>query len=269
MRMFTAITVLGCAAAVAGCATITKGTDDLVTIDTDPGGAQCFLFTENKQIAVINPTPGSIKVPKSKKDLSVRCEKDGYFPTEGVIASSFQAMTIGNVLFGGIIGVAIDAGSGAMHKYEEGVSITLIPESFTSEEERDDFFDTLREDFIVEYYAAVVEINNKCAEPGTCKSKLKKTKENHDARLAEIEAKRAEAKIVHLIPESFSSAEERDGFFDMLRADYLAGYDASVVKIKDTCAAAGTCESQLKDAEENRDKKLAEFEAKRAEAKIL
>ncbi len=40
MRMFAALTVLGCAVAMAGCATITKGTDDLVTIDTDPAGAQ-------------------------------------------------------------------------------------------------------------------------------------------------------------------------------------------------------------------------------------
>jgi hypothetical protein len=71
-----------------------------------------------------------------------------------------------------------------------------------------------------------------------------------------------------LIPESFSSEEERGGFFDRLRADLLAGYDAAVVKIKDTCAAAGNCESQLKDAEENRDRKLAEIEAMRAEAKI-
>ena len=195
MRMFTAITVLGCAAAVAGCATITKGTDELVTIDTEPDGAQCVLFMENKQIAAINPTPGSIKVPKSKKDLSVRCEKDGYLPTAGVIASSFQAMTIGNVLFGGIIGVAIDAGSGAMHKYEEGVSITLIPESFTSEEARDGFFDTLRADFLAEYDAAVVKIKDKCEAAGTCKSQLEDAEESRDTRLAEIEAMRAEAKI--------------------------------------------------------------------------
>ncbi len=195
MRTITAITVLGCAVAV-GCATITKGTDDLVTIDTKPDGAQCILFTPDKQIAVVNPTPGSIKVPKSKKDLSVRCEKDGYFPTEGVIASSFQAMTIGNVLFGGIIGVAIDAGSGAMHKYESGVSITLIPESFSSEEERDGFFDTLRVDYLAGYDAAVVKIEDKCAASDNCERQLKDAAENRDTRLAEIETLRAEAKIL-------------------------------------------------------------------------
>ena len=269
MRMFTAMTVLGCAVAMAGCATITKGTDQLVTIDTEPDGAVCDLFTDDKQIAVINPTPGSIKVPKSKKDLSVRCEKDGYFPTEGVIKSSFQGMTFGNILFGGIIGIAIDAGSGAMNKYEEGVSITLIPESFSSEEERDGFFDTLRADYLVEYDAAVVKINDKCAASDNCERRLKDAEESRDTRLAEIETMRAEAKIVHLIPDSFSSAEERDGFFDTLRTDYLVGYDTAVVKIKDSCEAAGTCESQLKDAAESRDRKLGEIEAMRAEAKIV
>ena len=165
------------------------------TIDTEPDGARCVLFTESGQVAVISPTPGSIKVPKSKKDLSVRCEKDGYFPTEGVIASSFQAMTIGNVLFGGIIGVAIDAGSGAMNKYDEGVSITLIPESFSSEEERDGFFDKLRADYLAGYDAAVVKIEDKCEAAGTCESQLENAEESRDTRLAEIEAMRAEAKI--------------------------------------------------------------------------
>lgn len=269
MRMSKVIFALGFAVALAGCATITKGTDDLVTIDTEPDGAQCFLSTEKGQVAVINPTPGSIKVPKSKRDLSVRCELDGYFPTEGVIASSFQAMTIGNVLFGGLIGVAIDAGSGAMHKYEDAIRITLIPKSFSSEEERDGFFDMLRADYLAGYDAAIVKIEDKCEAAGTCESQLEDAEESRDNRLAEIETMRAEAKIALLIPESFSSEDERDGFFDKLRADYLAAYDEAVAKIKETCEAAGTCESQLEDAEEKRDARLAEIETMRGEATII
>ena len=195
MRTITAITVLGCAVAV-GCATITKGTDDLVTIDTKPDGAQCILFTQDKQIAVVNPTPGSIEVPKSKRDLLVRCEKDGYFPTEGVIASSFQAMTIGNVLFGGLIGVAIDAGSGAMHYYEDAIRITMIPKSFSSEDERDGFFDKLRADYLAAYDEAVAKIKKTCEAAGTCESQLEDAEEKRDTRLAEIDTMRGEAKII-------------------------------------------------------------------------
>jgi hypothetical protein len=195
MRIIKAVTIFACAGALAGCATITKGSDDLVTIDTEPEGAICTLTAEDKHIAVVNPTPGSLKVPKSKKDLTVNCEKEGFFPTEGVIRSKFQAMTLGNALFGGLIGVAIDAGSGAMNNYEDGVMITLIPESFASEQERDSFFDKLRADVVASYETAVVKINNKCEADDTCESKLKKAGEKRDTRLDEIAAMRAEAKI--------------------------------------------------------------------------
>src|SRR3546814_11002644 len=49
-------------------------------------------------------------------------------------------MTFGNILFGGIIGVAVDASSGAMNQYPSSVTIALVPESFTSTTARDVFF---------------------------------------------------------------------------------------------------------------------------------
>src|SRR3546814_11462905 len=51
-------------------------------------------------------------------------------------------MTFGNILFGGIIGVAVDASSGAMNQYPSSVTIALVPESFTSTTARDVFFDS-------------------------------------------------------------------------------------------------------------------------------
>ena len=40
------------------------------------------------------------------------------------MASEFQAMTFGNILFGGLIGVVVDAASGATHEYPPLVTIT-------------------------------------------------------------------------------------------------------------------------------------------------
>ena len=45
-------------------------------------------------------------------------------------------MTFGNILFGGIIGIAVDAASGAMHQYPDSVTITLIPDEFATAEAR-------------------------------------------------------------------------------------------------------------------------------------
>jgi len=202
MRLLKTIALLCGLALVAGCATITTGSNDLVTIDTDPSGATCKLTRGDKQIGAINPTPGSLEVPKSQHDLTVRCEREGYLTSEGTLESGFQAMTLGNALFGGLVGVVIDAASGAMTKYEDGVKITLIPDTFASIAERDAFFDQVIADLESRYAVAVEEINRGCADEAECESKLKKAEEKRDARLAELEAQRGQVAIAgEVVPE--------------------------------------------------------------------
>jgi hypothetical protein len=61
-------------------------------------------------------TPGNIVLPKSKHDVAVNCAKQCYTNGVGVLASETEIMTAGNVLFGGVIGLGIDAASGAMNQ---------------------------------------------------------------------------------------------------------------------------------------------------------
>ena len=70
-------------------------------------------------------TPGTIVLPKSKHDVAVSCVKQCYTTGVGVLASETEIMTAGNVLFGGVIGLGIDAASGAMNKYQPGVEIAM------------------------------------------------------------------------------------------------------------------------------------------------
>ena len=72
-------------------------------------------------------TPGTIVLPKSKHDVAVSCVKQCYTTGVGVLASETEIMTAGNVLFGGVIGLGIDAASGAMNKYQPGVEIAMSP----------------------------------------------------------------------------------------------------------------------------------------------
>jgi hypothetical protein len=44
-----------------------------------------------------------------------------------VLASETEIMTAGNVVFGGVIGLGIDAASGAMNKYQPGVDVIMSP----------------------------------------------------------------------------------------------------------------------------------------------
>ena len=195
MRIHETISMLCGIWIVAGCATVTTGSNDTVTIDTDPSGAACHLTRGDKQIGVVNPTPGSLKVPKSQHDLTVRCDREGYLTSQGTIGSGLQAMTLGNLILGGVIGLAVDAASGAMTRYEDGVRVTMIPASFLTTAERDTFFDRVIADLKDRYKVAVQEIEKNCGDASNCEQKLKEAERQRDARLAELERQRGEAAI--------------------------------------------------------------------------
>ena len=178
----------------AGCATVAKGTSQQVTVTTDPAGARCTLTREGTILAVIQPTPGSISIHKDKKDVSVSCERAGYKDSTGVFESKFADATMGNALFGGLIGVAIDASSGAMHEYDPIVTLTMIPLGFSSIADRNVFFDKMRDDFVRDSDESIKLIAEKC-QPSRCDYEKSEAEKARVARLAEIEDEREIAKI--------------------------------------------------------------------------
>lgn len=122
------------------CATIIEGGDQNVSVTTYPPRAQCELIRGGDVVAFINPTPGTVSLKKGADDIVVHCTKDGYFDSMVTMESSLQDMTFGNIVFGGIVGVAVDAASGAMHEYDASVTVALVPDRFASIEARDEFF---------------------------------------------------------------------------------------------------------------------------------
>jgi hypothetical protein len=75
-------------------------------------------------------------VQKGGGPLKVACEREGFIPGSKLLYHEFQAATIGNVIAGGLIGVVVDAASGAISKYPDRVSIWLEPVKFSSDTER-------------------------------------------------------------------------------------------------------------------------------------
>ncbi len=179
------------------CATITKGTSQTVTVDTDPPGAACTLSRGGQEIAVVDPTPSPISIKKEKAAITLSCKKDGYLDSTGVIESKFQAMTVGNILFGGVIGAAVDAKSGAMNKYPPEVTITLIPEYFESAAEREAFFDKLKLAFLEESNKAIQELSDQCnsMEGAQCNKEIKAAQAAQQAKLEEIDGKKHLSKV--------------------------------------------------------------------------
>jgi hypothetical protein len=77
----------------------------------------------------VSPTPGSVTVDKSGRAIELSCTREGYEATAATVDATLQPMTAGNILVGGVIGVVVDASTGAMHRYPGSVSVPLLPAS--------------------------------------------------------------------------------------------------------------------------------------------
>jgi hypothetical protein len=124
----------------------------------------------------------------------VTCVKEGFVDAIGRVGSKFQAMTFGNILFGGIIGIAVDAVSGATAEYEANVAIRMTPAEFPSIEARDSFFEQQRETFITQAKQVKERIARMC-NPPDCDQQLRLADDEEKAGLARLEAQRQAARI--------------------------------------------------------------------------
>lgn len=187
-----------------GCATIVKGGSQELTINTDPVGATCDLSRSGALIGSLKTTPGVIDVRKDSNDIEVSCRKSGYKTTSGRIASSFEGWTLGNFVLGGIIGLAVDAGSGALHQYETELFVKLAPEKFESADDRQAFFEKWREDILRYSAKAKVAAARQCS-GAQCDEVLKRIDQETLTSLAGLDAERT-LRAKSAIPERTVSA---------------------------------------------------------------
>lgn len=113
---------------LAGCATVTRGTNDTWTINTTPSGAA--VKTSNQFSC--DSTPCTFKM-KRKAEFDVMVTKAGFKPWTGHVTHHVSgaggAGMAGNVLLGGIIGAGVDASSGAMMDLVPNpLNVTLEPQ---------------------------------------------------------------------------------------------------------------------------------------------
>jgi hypothetical protein len=124
-RLRMALALMAAALHLAGCATMLEGTGQSVAITTDPAGAQCSIDRAGQRVGQVTSTPGSIRLDKGKNDLSVTCVREGYQPATITQSPKFQGTTFGNILIGGVVGVVVDAASGANFAYPDEIKLTL------------------------------------------------------------------------------------------------------------------------------------------------
>lgn len=117
--------MLGATLALGACATVTRGTKEVFVVESEPPGA----VVEMSNGMSCKATPCSFKVPR-KEALVVTVSKEGYETSSHTVQTQVSggggAAMAGNVLVGGLIGVGVDAASGAMLEHKPNpLQVTL------------------------------------------------------------------------------------------------------------------------------------------------
>lgn len=128
LRSIFTITALAAAVLSTGCASIVNGQNQSLSVKTNAAdaevvGAKCTLVS-NKGTWYLT-SPGSVTVQRSFQDLNVTCKKEGMADGIAAVKSGTKAMAFGNIIFGGIIGAAVDTSTGAAYDYPDLITIVM------------------------------------------------------------------------------------------------------------------------------------------------
>ena len=112
-----------------GCASISRGTTENISISSTPPGATAELSGLDNPTSCVTPC---VVVVKRNADITVTVNKDGYerqvIPLTQEIPGSGAAGFAGNVLIGGLVGMGVDAATGAAQDHKPNpVIVTLNP----------------------------------------------------------------------------------------------------------------------------------------------
>ena len=110
------------------CASIVSGRNQSVTVSSTTSNnsalnnSNCKLT--NSKGEWIASTPGSVFIRKSYGDLSINCTNRNLRGSQ-TFKSGHEPIVWGNILFGGLIGWAIDAGTGSGFSYPQSMNVTM------------------------------------------------------------------------------------------------------------------------------------------------
>lgn len=102
--------VFPCLSLLTSCATIMHGTKQAVGISSHPSHAQIWVDHQ-----YIGQSPLIVEMSRKDNHL-VRLELEGFQPYEIMFTRQVSGWVFGNIVFGGFIGLAVDAISGGLYR---------------------------------------------------------------------------------------------------------------------------------------------------------
>ncbi len=122
VRYLARAAALGCAAMLlGGCATVIHGTTQEVRIESNPPGADVAIDQSQHII-----TPATVRLARGSSHVLL-FHKPGYEDSTQNLNSTPSGWILGNLIAGGVIGIAVDASDGAGRKLSDAVNVALTP----------------------------------------------------------------------------------------------------------------------------------------------
>ncbi|MEE4302608.1 MAG: hypothetical protein V2J19_00535 [Wenzhouxiangella sp.] len=125
MSRFSVLFLVVFVSLIAGCASVTTGRHQTISVDAPNCPQASCVLTNSDGTFHVDRTPGTAEVNKSCSGLTVECSKPGYPVAAQQVKAGFQSMTIGNALIGGLIGLGVDAITGAACIYPSMIVVDM------------------------------------------------------------------------------------------------------------------------------------------------
>jgi hypothetical protein len=111
-------------ALVGGCATITTGTHQMLTVHT-PGitGAACIVLQRDQPPLPVDDF-GEVIVPRNSHPLTVECRREGFAPAQAIVKPGIDS----HAKFELPTGYVVDYLSGARYRYPSSVTVEMVAE---------------------------------------------------------------------------------------------------------------------------------------------
>ena len=109
IQLLLAIALVSASTMLSGCATIVKGTTQVIPISSDPTGARVTIDS-----TPAGTTPTTVTLSRKQNHMVV-IEKEGYALESVAVTKSMGGAVAGNIIAGGFIGWGVDAMSGAQY----------------------------------------------------------------------------------------------------------------------------------------------------------
>ena len=112
-----------------GCASLTTSNENQVRVETvDETGAavadaNCAILRGSVRSEF--KTPAVIALAKGSQQVMIDCTKAGMPEGKAVLISRVGAATFGNILAGGLIGIAVDQATGKAYNYPDWIKIAM------------------------------------------------------------------------------------------------------------------------------------------------